>query len=272
METINSHRLVPTLSVFILFLSAFIIFFSYVRSQNNSSSVPWQTYTTNTFGWTIKIPSEWYIYDKGYCADVNKGCENTDGSFNFSPLPLPEYIIEGTENPLKGLKIRFDPEKSDFSQVIKDYPNAQSLVIDNRNAIEIISDNRNNNEIPTAWRTKHAVVLIDYPYKDFKILQVFFDPGQYTIESEKIFDQILSTFRFIEKPTPSKTAVVSGCKVAGCSSELCVSAGSGDIASTCIWKEEYSCFKYSVCERQNDQKCAWTKTPEYQSCISAIRQ
>jgi hypothetical protein len=43
------------------------------------------------------------------------------------------------------------------------------------------------------------------------------------------------------------------------------------VASICIWKEEYACLKYSVCEPQSDGKCGWTKTPAYSSCLNNSR-
>jgi len=71
----------------------------------------------------------------------------------------------------------------------------------------------------------------------------------------------------IKTVSPSPRPSSLGCKVAGCSGELCISASSPDIASTCIWKDEYACFKYSICEQQILGKCAWTKTPEYLNCL-----
>jgi len=64
-------------------------------------------------------------------------------------------------------------------------------------------------------------------------------------------------------PAPS----VSSCKTGGCSSELCLDSSSPDVASICIYKEEWACLKYSRCEIQSDGKCGWTNTPEYSFCL-----
>jgi hypothetical protein len=68
-------------------------------------------------------------------------------------------------------------------------------------------------------------------------------------------------------PKTSPTPLQSGCIIGGCSGEMCLDARSPDMASICLWKEEYSCLKYSTCERQTAGNCAWTQTPEYLSCL-----
>ena len=61
-----------------------------------------------------------------------------------------------------------------------------------------------------------------------------------------------------------------GCAVAGCSKEICaeVSEASG-IVSPCVYLPQFACYKSARCERQNDDTCGWTQTPELQTCIAA---
>lgn len=59
-----------------------------------------------------------------------------------------------------------------------------------------------------------------------------------------------------------------GCKVAGCSRQLCVPEGSEDVVTTCEWRPEYACYQQAVCERQEDGGCGWTETPELRSCLA----
>lgn len=85
-------------------------------------------------------------------------------------------------------------------------------------------------------------------------------------------------------PTPTKLVVTprpqatpqapiykqKSCKVEGCSGELCYDPSlGGDIATTCIYKEEYACYKLTTCERQQDGSCGWTKTPDFTKCIAS---
>lgn len=68
---------------------------------------------------------------------------------------------------------------------------------------------------------------------------------------------------------PQKGPVVkSGCAVAGCSGQLCVSADeAGGIITTCEYRAEYACYKSASCERQANGKCGWTETPELKRCL-----
>lgn len=59
----------------------------------------------------------------------------------------------------------------------------------------------------------------------------------------------------------------NGCKVAGCSGQLCVEEGDDGI-STCEWRDEYACYQTATCERQDDGECGWTDTPELRACLT----
>ena len=70
----------------------------------------------------------------------------------------------------------------------------------------------------------------------------------------------------------SKTAEVAenNCVVAGCSSQLCISqeeAQAGGGISTCEFREEYACYRFSECKPQTDGQCGWTMTPEVTQCL-----
>ncbi len=62
----------------------------------------------------------------------------------------------------------------------------------------------------------------------------------------------------------------AGCKVGGCSGQLCLDASGEEIASTCEWKEEYSCYKKAKCEKQTTGKCGWTETAAFKQCLAEI--
>lgn len=63
----------------------------------------------------------------------------------------------------------------------------------------------------------------------------------------------------VEKPT------LSSCYVAGCSGEVC--SDQKDAASSCLYKEEYACYKTVKCERQASGQCGWTMTMELKNCL-----
>ncbi len=58
----------------------------------------------------------------------------------------------------------------------------------------------------------------------------------------------------------------AGCRVSGCSGELCVGPDDSGI-SICVWREEYACYRGATCERQADGACGWTMTPELSACL-----
>lgn len=60
-----------------------------------------------------------------------------------------------------------------------------------------------------------------------------------------------------------------GCRIDGCSGQLCVSADAEPLATTCEWREEYACYQapVGVCERQTTGQCGWTDTEELRSCL-----
>ncbi len=69
--------------------------------------------------------------------------------------------------------------------------------------------------------------------------------------------------------TPGVPVTQNECVVGGCSSQLCVDASQGDMATTCEYREQYACFKTAECKRQTGGQCGWTDTPELKACIAA---
>jgi hypothetical protein len=61
----------------------------------------------------------------------------------------------------------------------------------------------------------------------------------------------------------------NGCAVAGCSQQLCVSAGeAANTVSTCEYRASYACYREASCEPQADGKCGWTQTPQLTRCLA----
>jgi hypothetical protein len=64
----------------------------------------------------------------------------------------------------------------------------------------------------------------------------------------------------------SDSACPVACHVSGCSGQLCVGEGESGI-TTCIWREQYACYRTATCEQQADGRCGWTETPELSACL-----
>jgi hypothetical protein len=54
------------------------------------------------------------------------------------------------------------------------------------------------------------------------------------------------------------------CKPSGCGHEIC---SDENMATPCIWRAEFACYKKAVCEEQSDGKCGWTMTAELAACL-----
>lgn len=59
--------------------------------------------------------------------------------------------------------------------------------------------------------------------------------------------------------------VARDCFVGGCSGQLC--SDQEGLISTCEWRAEYACYQDATCERQADDRCGWTATPELTACL-----
>lgn len=75
----------------------------------------------------------------------------------------------------------------------------------------------------------------------------------------------------VDKTRPSESAsglTGAGCMRTGCSGHLCAPEGE-PVMSTCIYKEEYACYRTAKCEKQSSGACGWTPSKELQSCLKA---
>ena len=65
--------------------------------------------------------------------------------------------------------------------------------------------------------------------------------------------------------------VGDGCRISGCSSQLCVDEEEEETTTTCEYREEYMCYKYARCEKQDDGQCGWSATNRFDTCKIMIR-
>jgi hypothetical protein len=66
--------------------------------------------------------------------------------------------------------------------------------------------------------------------------------------------------------TPAEPAA-GGCVPQGCSNTVCAPEGAG-VVTTCIWKDEFACYKTATCERQPSGDCGWTESAELTACLA----
>ena len=123
-------------------------------------------------------------------------------------------------------------------------------------------------------------VLPSTPQAEITSFQECADAGYPIMESfpEQCRTPDGRTFVNEEQPIPDDdsdgaaggTFPTGGCAVAGCSGQLCVSAGeANDVFTTCEFKPEYACYRSAKCERQANGLCGWTQTDELRACLKS---
>jgi eight-cysteine-cluster-containing protein len=74
----------------------------------------------------------------------------------------------------------------------------------------------------------------------------------------------------VDEPEPEPEP--EQCKVAGCSSEMCVPPDGPDF-SICIFQPWYACLELTECGNFGDEgACGWQPTPEYLACLASFGQ
>ncbi len=111
------------------------------------------------------------------------------------------------------------------------------------------------NSISTKNETITFVAATPYPKEGKSITE-----GEYQL-----------TFGVVRRPSgaavpPPPPPTPAACYTGGCSSEVC--SDSPDVASNCMFRPEFACYKNTKCERQASGQCGWTETALLRACLS----
>ncbi|MEW6294670.1 MAG: eight-cysteine-cluster domain-containing protein [Candidatus Diapherotrites archaeon] len=68
----------------------------------------------------------------------------------------------------------------------------------------------------------------------------------------------------------SECVADADCVADGCSGEICRVKNSDPVFTTCMWKPEFDCLKFSACSCI-EGKCAWKHNPTYLECLNKIK-
>lgn len=108
------------------------------------------------------------------------------------------------------------------------------------------------NSITTEGETIQFVSALPYPAEGKSILE-----GEYRLT----FQVTRRTNVLVPNDPPASLACFTG----GCSGEVC--SDRTDVASNCMFRPEFACYKSTKCERQASGQCGWTETPELRACL-----
>jgi hypothetical protein len=100
----------------------------------------------------------------------------------------------------------------------------------------------------------------------YPIMESF--PEQCTTSDGRSFTNDAATLPDPIQPNSSNQK--NGCVIAGCSSQLCMSAEESENSgiTTCEFRAEYACYKSAVCEPQANGSCGWTPSDSLQQCLA----
>lgn len=164
----NSHKPSPT---------------STLESKNN-----WKTYTNIKYGYSIKYPNNWYdlgSYDGDWYIDQ---------VFSSTPVDKPNSKAQSIRvRVIKWVGPAWKDTKDYFDGVYHD-PNGSHILIDDVPATRII-------EIPSKEKATEPYYSINvYVYKNTKLYRLYItkESKQMTKNIKPVFDQILSTFKFLK--------------------------------------------------------------------------
>ncbi len=57
------------------------------------------------------------------------------------------------------------------------------------------------------------------------------------------------------------------CQLSGCSAQICQNGDEEPMASDCMFRPAYECYKTGRCEKQATGECGWTMTDELSACL-----
>lgn len=227
------------------------------RSTTQNETVNWKTYTNTKYGYGLNYPPDAELKDLWGGNDPQESYmlrisikDDVLVVTTSHVLSVDETLREFVERNL----FNFDPQRC----------KTDDLTIDGHAAISV------NCEASVGDKTYQQYIV--YIQKDDSHV-ISLHPEDITPgEDDHIkvyFDQILSTFKFLDENSIKTQPIAGdGCVVEGCNSELCQGADEEPLASICLYKPDYACYKSATCERQANGKCGWTQTEALTSCLA----
>lgn len=201
----------------------------------------------------------------------NKSMENLDGKASSTPESRPEADISEssrvpnpeTEPPASTGKIKADMFTGKLEKVDTGcFADGECFVeVDGKHVTVLMGWSRDT--VGSVKGVDGFGDLENYIGKKVEVYAQEKVDGTYTLYgSEGFYVKVLDVVQ-----APAKPNVGKGCKIGGCSSQLCVEEDSENTMSTCEWTEAYACYRTATCEKQPSGSCGWTETTELKQCL-----
>jgi eight-cysteine-cluster-containing protein len=212
----------------------------------------WKIYKDKKYNFEFKYPKNWSV--------VNEICPDQDETLiivvkgEVKECDSVNWGLEGPYDFIVGIADRFD-----LDQQIKGregyISTGESITIDGTKAVKV-------------WPIMQAFygrieIYLNYKENGFEI---FFPYTDYNDNYDPVYNQMLSTFKFIEpteefcgSSTYGNCASDSDCMNGGCSGQVCQSRNEEGVITTCEWKDCYSAEKYGLSCKCTNNKCQWSK-------------
>lgn len=101
-----------------------------------------------------------------------------------------------------------------------------------------------------------------------EIIKLGLSTGAKAVKYNYIFELKDATEAAATITVTKKSELAGPCNIGGCNNEICFSPEE-DIVSSCVYKEEYICYKTATCERQANGQCGWRQTPALRACLNS---
>ena len=154
-----------------------------------SSTVGWKTYISTDNSFTFKFPDDWQVQP------ANIFGSRTVNEFRYNNNPFFEVSLVGNYSQITGK--RFSNLEEYIGKTRSQY--SKNIIINNLLAVKITDPGDGGHIIPYEE-------MIIFSKDNNNIISLYFNYGFYP-ESEKgkVFDQILSTFKFLDEEIPTIT-------------------------------------------------------------------
>jgi len=216
-----------------------------VKQKSGDETADWKTYRNEEYGFEMKYPEEWIF-------------EERNSEIGFRELSGERRSVE--------IFIRNNSSGLLLNQWLEYYESSTGVFLMEKKPILI------NGIEGIKGLDYFADIYLEEIFlpKENKIYNISFlfggmveTDGVPIRDKEGIYNQILSTFSFIEEfcgtSTYGSCASDSDCIAGGCSGQLCQSKNDELLGTTCEWKECYRAKDYGFECSCVDKKCQWAE-------------